>query len=173
VRKLRYNVAMSLDGFIAGPNGEYDWITPDPSFDFARLFSEFDLFVMGRKTFQTLLAQGDQNPTQGAKVIVFSRTLRQPDYPDVEVTDQAPSQVVAARKAQAGKDIWLFGGGLLFRELLDARLVDSVEVALVPYLLGQGIRLLPEGRSHKLILTSARALPTGIQLLNYTPRYDA
>ena len=51
-RRLRYQVAMSLDGFIAGPNGEYDWIVMDPSIDFRALYGEFDTAVMGRKTYE-------------------------------------------------------------------------------------------------------------------------
>lgn len=51
-RRLRYQVAVSLDGFIAGPNGEYDWIVTDPAIDFAALYKEFDTAVMGRKTYE-------------------------------------------------------------------------------------------------------------------------
>jgi dihydrofolate reductase len=49
-RRLRYQVAVSLDGFIAGPHGEYDWIVMDPAIDFAAMYKEFDTAVMGRKT---------------------------------------------------------------------------------------------------------------------------
>lgn len=74
-RRLRYQVAASLDGFIAGPNGEHDWIVMDPAIDFAALFEEFDTAVMGRKTYEVLAAQGDGGALPGLDVIVFSRTL--------------------------------------------------------------------------------------------------
>jgi len=64
-RRLRYQVAVSLDGFIAGPNGEYDWIVMDPSIDFASLFKEFDTAVMGRKTYEVLTAQGGHGAMPG------------------------------------------------------------------------------------------------------------
>src|SRR5439155_5778765 len=64
-RRLRYHVAVSLDGFIAGPNGEYDWIVADPSIDFAALFKEFDTAVMGRKTYELLTAQGGHGAMPG------------------------------------------------------------------------------------------------------------
>lgn len=101
-RRLRYQVAVSLDGFIAGPNGEYDWIVMDPAIDFAALFKEFDT----------------------------ARTL--------------------------------------FRSLLDAGLVDTVEVAVVPVLLGAGVPLLPPGATTKLVLADQKALPSGIVALSYS-----
>jgi hypothetical protein len=69
IRRLRYHVAVSVDGFIAGPSGEYDWIVMDPSIDFAALFKEFDTAVMGRKTYEALTAQGGN----GAPVAVNPR----------------------------------------------------------------------------------------------------
>ena len=58
MRRLRYQVATSLDGYIAGPQGEFDWIMMDPDIDFAELGAQFDTAVMGRKTFMTTLQQG-------------------------------------------------------------------------------------------------------------------
>ena len=71
-------------------------------------------------------------------------------------------------KAQPGKDIWLMGGGVLFRAMLDAGLVDAVEVALIPVMLGSGVPLLPEGRRRSLHLEESRALPSGILMLKYS-----
>jgi dihydrofolate reductase len=167
-KRLRYQVAMSLDGFIAGPNGEYDWIVMDPSIDFAALFQEFDTAVMGRKTYEVLTAQGGNGAMPGLDVVVFSRTLRAATYPGVWITDDDPREVVAALKAKPGRDIWLYGGGALFRSLLDAGLVDTVEVAVVPVLLGAGIPLLPPGVATKLLLADQKTLPTsGIVALAY------
>jgi dihydrofolate reductase len=77
------------------------------------------------------------------KTIVFSRTLRQEDYPNLTIVSETPEQALAELRAKPGKDIWLFGGGLLFRSLLEARQVDGVEVAVIPVLLGEGISLFP------------------------------
>ncbi|GLH74869.1 hypothetical protein GETHLI_33710 [Geothrix limicola] len=167
MKLLRYNVAMSLDGFIAGPNGEYDWIPEDPGVDFEALFAEFDAFVMGRKTFEVVLAQGEANPTRGRPVLVVSRTLPPTDLPGVQIVREAIPERVRALKSAVQKDVWLFGGAQLFRLLLDEGLVDRVEVSVIPILLGGGIRLLPEGRAQVLNLLSSQALPNGILQLVY------
>ena len=168
-RRLRYQVAMSQDGFIAGPNGEYDWIVMDPAIDFAALFKEFDTAVMGRKTYEVLAAQGGHGALPGLEVVVFSRTLRPATHPGVRIVNDDPRQVVAALKATGGRDIWLYGGGECFRSLLDAGLVDTVEVAVVPALLGSGVPLLPPGAATKLSLADQKTLPaSGIVALSYS-----
>jgi dihydrofolate reductase len=168
-RRVRYQVAVSLDGFIAGPKGEYDWIVMDPSIDFAALFKEFDTAVMGRKTYEVMTAQGGHGAMPGLDVVVFSRTLRPTTYPGVRIVSNDPGEVVAALKAQPGRDIWLFGGGALFRSLLDAGVVDTVEVAVMPVLLGAGVPLLPPGAATTLTLVDQKTLPaSGIVALSYS-----
>jgi dihydrofolate reductase len=143
MRKVAYGGAMSLDGFIAGPNGEYDWIVMDPDIDFAALMGRFDTFLLGRKTFDAMRRMAEAAPpTPGIQSIVFSRTLRPEDCPDAILSDDA-ERVVRELRTKPGKDIALFGGGELFRSLLAAGLVDEVSVNVVPVLLGGGIPLLP------------------------------
>jgi len=168
MRQLRYQVAASLDGFIAGPKGDYDWIVSDPSIDFGALFKEFDTAVMGRKTYEVMTAQGGTGAMKGLDVVVFSRSLSPTTMKGVRITKDDAADAVRALKKQPGGDIWLFGGGALFRSLLDARLVDTVEVALIPVLLGEGIPLLPAGASTRLELVDQITLPaSGIVMLSY------
>lgn len=167
-RRLRYQVAASLDGFIAGPNGEFDWIVADPAIDFAALYKEFDTAVMGRKTYEAVTAQGGRGSIPGMDVVVFSRTLPAATSRGVRILQDDPRETVRALKAKKGRDIWLFGGGALFRTLLDARLVDTVEVAVIPVLLGAGVPLLPPGATTKLALRDHKVLRhSGIVLLAY------
>ncbi len=168
MRNLCYNVAASLDGFIAGPNGEYDWIIMDASIDFAALFKRFDTAVMGRKSFEAALTHGHDGTMPGLDVIVFSKTLRQADHPKVKVIGDDAATIVTALKKKSGKDIWLFGGGAIFRSLLDANLVDSIEIGLMPIVLGDGIPLVTSGgRSRPFQLAECKALPSGIVMLRY------
>ncbi len=169
MRRIRYQVAMSLDGYIAGPKGEADWIIMDSDIDFGALFEQFDTFLLGRRTFEAM-GRGGPGGSPGAKTFVFSRTLRQQDYPGVTIVAEGAEEILTALRAESGKDIWLFGGGLLCRSLLDAGLVDTVEVAIMPVLLGGGIPLLPPpAKQTKLKLTGQRVYSkTGIVLLEYS-----
>lgn len=167
-RRLRYQVAVSVDGFIAGPNGEVDWIVMDPAIDFPALFQQFDTAVMGRKTYEFVATVGGA-AIPGIDVVVFSSTLTSSSADGVRIVNQSAESVVRELKLKPGRDIWLLGGGTLFRTLLDAGLVDTVELAIVPVLLGSGIPLLPPGAAAKLTLSEHIALPnSGIVAAGYS-----
>ena len=168
MRKIVYSVAMSLDGYVAGPNGEFDWIVMDPEIDFMRMMSRFDTLLMGRRTFEAAQSQGS-GAMPGVKSIVVSRTLRQADHPGVTIIADDVGARVSQLRAQSGKDIWLFGGGSLFRSLLDLGLVDTIEVAVIPVLLGGGIPLLParDQRSTLRLINSRTYKKTGTVSLEY------
>jgi dihydrofolate reductase len=167
MRRVRYLVVMSLDGYIAGPKGEADWITTDPDFDFTAIFSQFDTILVGRRTFDAMVT-ARRVSMPGMKTIVFSQTLRQEDHPQVAIVANDQQETLAALKARPGKDIWLFGGGSLFRSLAEDGLVDTVEVRIVPILLGAGVPLSPDPKHRiKLALTAHKVYQSGIVSLEY------
>ena len=159
MRRIRYCVAMSLDGFIAGPNGEADWIVMDPDVDFAAMMDQYDTYLMGSRTYEVASAGGPDGGSQSTTVVV-SRTMRAADHPGIEVVaDDLESRVRALREG-SGKDIWLFGGGDLCRTLIDLGLVDTIEVGIMPVLLGQGVPLVqPLAAPAKLKLTGHHIYP--------------
>ncbi len=141
----------------------------DPSIDFGVLFKQFDTAVMGRKSYGALTAQGGHGAMPGLDVVVFSRTLPAAEYPGVRILNDDPREIIAALKRKPDRDIWLYGGGALFRWLLDGGLVDTVEVSVIPVLLGSGVPLLSPGASTKLVLADQKILPaSGIIVLAYS-----
>jgi dihydrofolate reductase len=147
MRRVRYNVAASLDGFIADAEGRYDWIPPEPAIDFGALFAR----VAERQ------------------LVVFSRTLQPADHPEVTiVAADAAGAVAALRQAPGTGDVWLYGGSDLFATLLAAGQVDTVEVTVIPVLLGGGVPLLPATAGRvALRLVETRVFPSGQVSLHY------
>lgn len=167
MRQIRYSVAVSLDGFIAGPHGENDWIVMDPEIDFEAYMARFDTILMGRRTFE---AAGGRSST-GTKVVVVSRTLSPDDHPHLQIVGSDLKETIDRLKEEPGKEIWLFGGGMLFRSMLDLGLVDVIEVAVIPVLLSDGVPLLPPGRRAALKLVRHDVYKTtGTVLLEYSAR---
>jgi dihydrofolate reductase len=169
MRRVRYSVAASLDGYIADADGKFDWIPEDQTVDFAAIFARVDTVLLGRSSFELVRQAGVPPWGPKMRVYVFSRTLRPADYPDVTVVGGNSREVVAGLRAESGPgEIWLFGGGQLFSSLLAAGQVDAVEVTVVPVLLGDGVPLVAGGINRtKLMLQHTHQYPTGMVSLTY------
>ena len=139
--KLLYSVAASLDGYIAGPNGEYDWITVDPEIDFEAMYASFGGIVMGRRSYEVFKATGGA-PGPALPTYVYSTTFPEGERDGITFVRDAVTHVRAVKAKGAGKPLWLWGGGNLFRQLANAGLVDGLEVAIIPVVLGGGLPLI-------------------------------
>lgn len=166
--QLRYSVAASLDGYIAGPNGEYDWIPMDPDIDFAALYAGFSALLMGRLSFDVFQATGGA-VGPALPTYVYSRTLPEGTRDSATVVRDAVPHVRALKAAPGETPLWLWGGGELFRSLATAGLVDGVDVAIIPVVLGGGIPLFPApGPRLPLRMKGQRLYPnTGILSVEY------
>ncbi len=168
MRRIRYCVAASLDGYIAGPKGEYDWIIPDPEVNFAELWAQFDTLLMGRRTYEVAVSRLGEKDFQGMKVVVVSRTIEPAGHPGITIISELNRSWVEELRARNGKDIWLMGGGELFRAFLEMGEVATVEVSVMPVLLGGGVKLLPSSAEcAKLKLSAQKIYHSGIVSLVY------
>lgn len=158
MRKIVLGFAMSLDGYIARPDGAVDFLVMDK--DTSRLMAEFfatvDTAIMGRKTIEASIRMtgGSYNPPVPITTYVFSRTWPPGKQDHFEVIDQSPAALVRKLQKLRGKNIFLMGGGELARSFLEADLVDELFLGIVPVLLGQGIPAFPVGfpqREFKLL----------------------
>src|ERR1700733_8183916 len=105
--KVRYHVAMSLDGYIAGPNGEADWIVMDPDVNFAELWAQFDTLLMGRRTYEAATARLGKSSMQGRRVAVVSRTMRSEDHkdhPEFTIISELNRNAIQTLRDQSRKD---------------------------------------------------------------------
>lgn len=169
MRRVRYGVGMSVDGFIADDSGGTDFLVADPAYDSGPFFASIDTVLMGRITYEGAVRQG-MRAYPGLTNYVMSRTLRPADYPEVTIVADDVEGIVADLRRGTGKDIWLCGGGELFRSLVAAGLVDTVELGVSPLLLGRrGTPMIELALSAPLPLRLVRheALPSGLLILEY------
>lgn len=169
MRRLRYSVAMSLDGYIADSHDAFDWILHDDTVDFAGLFARVDTIILGRRTYDVVRAHGEPPWKPGTRVFVVSQTLAPESGGGVTIVSGDPVAIAASLRRESGDgEIWLFGGGQLFAELLAGNQVDAVEVTIVPVLLGGGIPMLaPTSSRTTLALTHSHVYPSGLVALHY------
>jgi dihydrofolate reductase len=168
MRRVLYRVAASLDGYIAGPRGEVDWIAPDPAIDLSKAYEGIDTVLLGRRTYELTRQPGAPPWPSGWQIHVFSRTLAAADHPAVMLVSTDAGQHVAALRAASGQNIWLFGGASLFKSLLESGQVDVVQVLVVPVLLGGGVPLVEGGAPQtQLALEQVERYPSGMLNLRY------
>ena len=169
MRRLTYQVACSVDGFIAHSDGSFDGFPDgDHVADFLSTYDWFDTVLMGRKTYELGLREGITNPYPQMRQYVFSRTRRQSPHENVQCVADDPVECVARLKQEDGKGIWLCGGAALAGTLFRARLIDHVILKVNPLLLGEGIPLFAGAIGQTpLHLTECKRYDSGVVRLRY------
>jgi dihydrofolate reductase len=168
MRKLILSVAVSLDGFIEGPKGEYDWCMTDPGYSLNDFFKRVDTIFVGRKTYQ--MSSGMEGGPPGFpkfKEYIFSTTLDKVKQGATLIKSDIKHEVEKI-KEEKGKDIWLFGGASLTTSLMNLGLIDELLLAVYPVLLGGGKPLFNNIKDRiNLTLVDTKAYSTGLISLTY------
>ena len=170
MRKIILQLAVSLDGYIEGPNGEFDWCFTDQDYGMSAFFKRIDSTFMGRKSYELVLSMESEAPPGFPKMkeYVFSNTLDKAKEGVVIVSGDIKKKVVKIKK-EKGKDIWLFGGAELISSLMDLQLVDEIILAVHPVILGAGKALFKDIQERTwLTLTGHKVYPNGLVFLTYT-----
>ncbi|HXX16386.1 MAG TPA: dihydrofolate reductase family protein [Candidatus Eremiobacteraceae bacterium] len=144
MRKIVLGLGVSLDGYIARPDGSVDFLFMPKDYSMAPFFKTIDTAFMGRKTYEAgLRMSGGKFSNYGLTCYVLSRTLEPGERPGVTIVNAPPKLFVESLRKQKGKNIWHMGGGELARAFLQDDLVDELYLGVVPKLIGEGIPLFP------------------------------
>ncbi|MBE9116739.1 dihydrofolate reductase [Lusitaniella coriacea LEGE 07157] len=174
MRKLKYYVACSLDGFIAHQDGSFDGFLMEGEAvtDYIESLKNFDVVLMGRKTYETGLKEGKTNPYPMMKSYVFSQTMKESPDEKVELVSENAGKLVRRLKQETGRDIYLCGGGNLATTLFAENLIDEIILKINPFLMGSGIPLFADVIPQTALeLTNSRIYDSGIVWLNYEAKH--
>ena len=171
MRKIILSVAVSLDGFIEGPKGEYDWCFTDQDYGMSAFFRRIDTIFVGRKTYEMSLGMEGGAGFPKVKEYVFSTTLDKVKEGAILIKDNLEAEVEKI-KGEHGKDIWLFGGAALTMSMMNAGLVNELSLAVHPILLGGGKPLFQNVKTPiGLVLLDTRTYSSGLVSLTYSVRH--
>ena len=171
MRRIILHIAASLDGYIAGPDGEIDWLFHDADYGMTEFFRSVDTAVMGRKTWDAAVAMG-HSKFVGMQHYIVTRTPHASDDKEVEFVGSDVVALVSGLRATAGKDIWLVGGGEIVRLFLDANLIDEMVISVHPLVLGEGIPLFPIGGRVPLKFEKTISFESGLVQLFYSTQAE-
>ncbi len=175
MRKVVLYIAMSLDGYVADPNGGIAWLEGDGSDPFAQTsYDDFvntvDTVILGFSTYNQIVTElSPQYWVYQDKdsYVITSKVLA--EKPGITFTNESPASLVKRLKQEEGKDIWICGGATIAQQLLDADAIDVFHLSVIPTVLGGGIKLFDEHTEHKLKLIKTQTF-NGIVDLIYERR---
>lgn len=169
MRRIILGLGISLDGYIARPDGSVDFLFMPKDYSMGPFFKTVDTALMGRKTYEVgLRMSGGSFSNYGLACYVFSRTMSPGERSGVTIVKDPLKSFVQGLRKRTGKHIWLMGGGELARDFLIEDLVDELYLGIVPTLLGEGIPLFPSGfPQREFSLLENKSFSKGLITLKY------
>lgn len=172
-RKIIFNLAMSIDGYIADEQGGFNWIkghgdsaqNTDKKFEFPKFLEGIDTIVMGRKSYEDCGITGHED-----KTIIVASSQAKEDYDNVRFVSEDICSYVQELRQKDGKDIWLFGGGGLIDHFIKEDIIDEYIVGIIPVILGKGRPLFLENNPHIELHLDEVTVDDGVPILRYTKR---
>lgn len=174
MRKVILGLAVSLDGYIEGPNGEYDWCFTDQDYGMTDFYKRIDSMFIGRKSYELMLTMGEEAMPDMPKLkeYVFSTTLDEVKPEAVLIKGDIETEVKRI-KDEPGKDIWLFGGAELTTSVMNLGLVDEFWLSVHPIILGRGKLLFNNIKDRiPLTLIDTKTYSTGLVSLTYALKHE-
>ncbi len=170
MRKIKLFIACSLDGYIAGPNEEIDWLFSDNDYGYSEFYASIDTTLNGYKTYEKTLSFGEF-PYTGKKNYVFTRQSNRPEHEQIQYIQGDIVAFTRNLKQQQGKDIWLVGGGEIISILYNYKLIDEYIIAIHPIILGNGIPLFVDLKIRQdLQVADCKSYPSGLVQIFYQPK---
>lgn len=171
-RKIIVHIATSADGYIARPDGNLDWLTsrPDPEgfYGLPEFARSTDAKILGRKTFDVSVELGAKFSAKDVHYVFSRRPPPASIPPGVHFVSEPVRTFVDGLRSQAGKNIWMMGGGEIIGSFLDEGAIDEFVVTVVPMFIGEGIPLIaPRHREVPLTLLSVQGFPDGVVQVHY------
>ena len=167
-------IATSLDGFIARPDGNLDWLTsiPNPQtgdYGYAELLDSIGTTIMGRKTYEEIIGFGIDWPYTGLDSFVLTTNKNlEIKSPDTFVLTGNLKDFISALKEKTDKDIWLIGGGKLITSFINEEILDKMIITVIPKMIGEGIPLFADKPKETIWkLTGVKAFDTSVVNLTY------
>ena len=174
-RKIIASLAISLDGYIADEDGSYSWIKGDGDkshdttnqIDFADFVENVDTIVMGKSSFIDCGVESRKNFKTQKFYVATSNHLKT-DLNNVERISGDICKQILDLKEKPGKNIWLFGGGILIDSFIKTNIIDEFHIAIIPMILGQGKRLFHENNPSIELHLEEYSVKDGIVMMKYT-----
>jgi dihydrofolate reductase len=168
MRKVVLGLGISLDGYIARPDGAVDFLFMPKDYSMGPFFSTIDTAILGRKTYEDALKMGGRFGDSKMTSYVFSHSQPPGERGGVTFVNESPKSFVEQLRKRPGKNIWLMGGGELARDFLKEDVVDELYIGIVPILIGEGRPLFPSGfPQREFTLLENKTFSKGMIALKY------